>query len=83
MIFVAIAGYEEYCYISHFQLSVVYTYIDDSLPGTEDNYEFAVKMMFNYGVESNSESIYKAMIKELVPARLTAVSQPSTSWQNG
>ncbi|KAL5013746.1 hypothetical protein ScPMuIL_008016 [Solemya velum] len=57
--------------------------VDDSLPGTEDNYEFAVKMMFNYGVESNSESIYKAMIKELVPARLTAVSQPSTSWQNG
>lgn len=37
---------------------------------TDIIYDFAVKMMFNYEVESKADSIRKAMEKETVPARI-------------
>lgn len=36
---------------------------------TEAEWVLAVKMMFNYDIESNAFSILKGMVKEIVPAR--------------
>lgn len=36
---------------------------------TEDGWPLAVKMMFNYDIESNAFAILKGMVREIVPAR--------------
>lgn len=35
----------------------------------EEEYNLAVKMMFNYDVESNSDAIMKAMERETIPVK--------------
>ncbi|KAK3106120.1 hypothetical protein FSP39_013147 [Pinctada imbricata] len=50
-------------------------------PATD--YDLAVKMMFNYDVESNAEQILHAMMKEVVPARLGGDREEADVWQNG
>ncbi|XP_023232715.1 serine/threonine-protein kinase PINK1, mitochondrial-like [Centruroides sculpturatus] len=37
--------------------------------GSLDPYDIAIKMMFNYDAESNAVAIWKAMNKEMIPAR--------------
>ena len=38
---------------------------------TGSDYNLAVKMMFNYGLDSNATTIFEGMKKETVPARIT------------
>lgn len=40
-------------------------------------------MMFNYGVESNADTIMKEMARETVPARLAQTQTLMETWQNG
>ncbi|XP_063409892.1 serine/threonine-protein kinase Pink1, mitochondrial-like [Mytilus trossulus] len=46
---------------------------------TSIKYNLAIKMMFNYEVESKADSIMKAMEKETVPARVP-IYQQGNSW---
>lgn len=54
----------------------------DEPPDNEDRskkYDLAIKMMFNYEVESKADSVMKAMEKETVPARVP-IYQINDSW---
>ncbi|XP_046326773.2 serine/threonine-protein kinase Pink1, mitochondrial-like [Haliotis rufescens] len=53
----------------------------DATPSCE--YDLALKMMFNYDVESNAEAVLTAMEKEAVPMRMTDFHQQQDSWHNG
>uniref|UniRef100_UPI0031B8B3C1 Serine/threonine-protein kinase Pink1, mitochondrial n=1 Tax=Tribolium castaneum TaxID=7070 RepID=UPI0031B8B3C1 len=49
---------------------------------TDDNkYPFALKMMFNYDIQSNSMEILKAMYRETVPARMYASNHDLNNWE--
>ncbi|OWF55383.1 serine/threonine-protein kinase PINK1, mitochondrial-like [Mizuhopecten yessoensis] len=49
-----------------------------------DDYYLAIKMMYNYDIESNTDAIMRAMLKEAVPARTLTVDQDDHQlWQNG
>lgn len=49
---------------------------------TNDNkYPFALKMMFNYDIQSNSMEILKAMYRETVPARLYYSNHEINHWE--
>jgi hypothetical protein len=54
---------------SQYILFVIYI-LESKENETDIKYDFAVKMMFNYEVESKADSILKAMEKETVPARI-------------
>ena len=43
----------------------------------------AVKMMFNYDIESDSHSILRAMQNETVPAQIPSGTDGTTKWENG
>ena len=43
----------------------------ENTPETGSDYNLAVKMMFNYGLDSNATTIFEGMKKETVPARVT------------
>lgn len=45
-----------------------------------DDYPFAVKMMFNYDIQSDSMHILNAMYKEIVPARVCHIEEAITHW---
>lgn len=45
------------------------------------NYPFAVKMMFNYDIQSNAMAILKAMYRETVPARLYYSNVGIADWE--
>jgi hypothetical protein len=42
---------------------------DSSSKNPTDEWPLAVKMLFNYDIESNAFAILKGMVKEIVPAR--------------
>lgn len=44
-------------------------------------YPFAVKMMFNYDIQSNAMAILKAMYRETVPARLYYSNVRISDWE--
>ncbi|XP_017054614.1 serine/threonine-protein kinase Pink1, mitochondrial [Drosophila ficusphila] len=46
-----------------------------------DNYPLALKMMFNYDIQSNALSILRAMYKETVPARQRGMNEASDEWE--
>jgi len=46
-------------------------------------YDLAVKMMFNYGIASNSEAIMREMHREAVPSKLAETHEQMNMWQNG
>lgn len=53
---------------------------------TEDQYSiakhpFAVKMMFNYDIQSNAMAILKAMYRETVPARMYYSNVGVSDWE--
>lgn len=53
------------------------------LTGTSEKFDLAVKMMFNYGVESNADAIVREMARETIPARLAQSHAQMETWQNG
>jgi PTEN induced putative kinase 1 len=54
--------------------------VKDEDDGVKD-FPFALKMMFNYDIQSNSMEILKAMYRETVPARLYYSNHESTDWE--
>lgn len=54
-----------------------------SFSDTERKYDLAVKMMFNYGIASNTGAILRAMDREAVPAKLADTHEQMDTWQNG
>jgi hypothetical protein len=52
-------------------------------PETSDKFNLAVKMMFNYDIESNASAILQEMEREMVPARLAETREQMDTWQNG
>ena len=57
---------------------------DVSVNGTTvDKFELAVKMMFNYGVESTAGAIVMAMERELLPAEVSTDDDAGGMWRNG
>ncbi|XP_055846775.1 serine/threonine-protein kinase Pink1, mitochondrial [Episyrphus balteatus] len=46
-----------------------------------NRYPLAMKMMFNYDIQSNAMSILRAMYKETVPARCRALNESSEEWE--
>lgn len=56
----------------------------DSMDNNMDiNYDLAVKMMFNYDVESNANAIIHAMQNEAVPAKVLNISEDDDDWERG
>lgn len=60
--------------------------INDLTPVENSNvdvnrYPLALKMMFNYDIQSNAMSILRAMYKETVPARTRALKESSEEWE--
>lgn len=46
-------------------------------------FDLAVKVMFNYCTESNSDEIIRVMVKETVPAKMTYGKDDGNIWENG
>ena len=55
----------------------------ENTPETGSDYNLAVKMMFNYGLDSNATAIFEGMKKETVPARITDESLERVYLQHG
>ncbi|XP_017029193.1 serine/threonine-protein kinase Pink1, mitochondrial [Drosophila kikkawai] len=51
------------------------------LDTSTDNYPLALKMMFNYDIQSNALSILRAMYKETVPARQRRMNPAAEEWE--
>lgn len=49
--------------------------------GDIDRYPLAVKMMFNYDIQSNAMSILRAMYKETIPARNKHINREADTWE--
>lgn len=47
------------------------------------DYPWALKMMFNYDIQSNAMAILKAMYKETIPARCRVDNGNAESWEKG
>ncbi|EDW86407.2 uncharacterized protein Dwil_GK17835, isoform C [Drosophila willistoni] len=50
-------------------------------PSSLNRYPLALKMMFNYDIQSNALSILRAMYKETVPARQRRMNLASEEWE--
>ena len=59
------------------------TGVEPTYTEPSNDYNLAVKMMFNYDIESNADRILQAMMKETVPARAAETNQGQELWQNG
>lgn len=44
-------------------------------------YPLAVKMMFNYDIQSNAMAILRAMYKETIPARNKHINGEADTWE--
>lgn len=44
-------------------------------------YPFALKMMFNYDIQSNAMAILRAMYKETIPARNKRIDRDADAWE--
>ncbi|XP_060584840.1 serine/threonine-protein kinase Pink1, mitochondrial-like isoform X2 [Ruditapes philippinarum] len=61
-----------------------YNSLDSSFSsGICGKFNLAVKMMFNYGAESNADAIMREMERETIPARLAMSHGQMETWQNG
>ncbi|XP_070074998.1 serine/threonine-protein kinase Pink1, mitochondrial [Drosophila takahashii] len=54
---------------------------ENSPRNSSNNYPLALKMMFNYDIQSNALSILRAMYKETVPARQRGMNEASGEWE--
>ncbi|XP_022219079.1 uncharacterized protein LOC111071853 [Drosophila obscura] len=55
--------------------------VDTKLESSIDTYPLALKMMFNYDIQSNALSILRAMYKETVPARQRQMNTAAEEWE--
>lgn len=46
----------------------------------QNKYDLAIKMMFNYDIESNADMIYQGMMKELTPVQLSPQMKEESIW---
>lgn len=46
----------------------------------QEKYDLAIKMMFNYDFESNADTIFHGMIKEITPARFSPEMEEESLW---
>lgn len=46
----------------------------------QEKYDLAIKMMFNYDFESNADTIFQGMIKEITPARFSPKMEEESLW---
>uniref|UniRef100_A0A8W8JVS7 non-specific serine/threonine protein kinase n=1 Tax=Magallana gigas TaxID=29159 RepID=A0A8W8JVS7_MAGGI len=46
----------------------------------QEKYDLAIKMMFNYDFESNADTIFQGMIKEITPARFSPEMEEESLW---
>ena len=53
----------------------------EMIPDT--SFDLAIKMMFNYDVESVADAIWREMSNELVPAKMADGHLQMGTWQNG
>lgn len=60
---------EEYLYVQSNESDVIATLHEYNMDATMEQYPLALKMMFNYDIQSNAMAILKAMYKETVPAK--------------
>ena len=49
----------------------------------DEDYNLAVKMMFNYDAESTAHVIFRTMQNEVVPAKMASLHGNMGTWQNG
>ena len=54
-----------------------------SLSDKEVQYPLAIKMMFNYDIESNAHVIFRAMYREIVVARNSIIPDEVAEWTKG
>ncbi|XP_032581531.1 uncharacterized protein LOC6612239 isoform X1 [Drosophila sechellia] len=54
---------------------------NSNINSSVDSYPLALKMMFNYDIQSNALSILRAMYKETVPARQRGMNEASDEWE--
>ena len=45
--------------------------------------DLAIKMMFNYDIESNASALFRGLEKEMLPSRADDVNELLSQWQNG
>lgn len=55
--------------------------MDTSANASLQRYPLALKMMFNYDIQSNALAILRAMYKETVPARQRYINEAAESWE--
>lgn len=55
--------------------------MDTSANANIHRYPLALKMMFNYDIQSNALAILRAMYKETVPARQRYINEAAESWE--
>lgn len=52
-------------------------------PATDESFDLAIKMMFNYGVKSTANAITRAMEKEIIPSKMADLNGDMNVWENG
>lgn len=60
---------DEYLYVRSGDSDLIATLHDYNMDATMEEYPLALKMLFNYDIQSNAMAILKAMYKETVPAK--------------
>ncbi|KAM7349586.1 PTEN-induced putative kinase 1 [Cochliomyia hominivorax] len=55
--------------------------LDSSASASIRRYPLALKMMFNYDIQSNAMAILRAMYKETVPARQRYLTEAAEAWE--
>lgn len=71
---------DEYLYVQSNESDLVATLHEYNMDATMEDYPLALKMMFNYDIQSNAMAILKAMYKETVPAKRRS-SAEAESWE--
>ncbi|XP_029719040.2 serine/threonine-protein kinase Pink1, mitochondrial [Aedes albopictus] len=71
---------DEYLYVQSGDSDLVATLHEYNMDATMEDYPLALKMMFNYDIQSNAMAILKAMYKETVPAKRRNATEVD-SWE--
>lgn len=53
---------------------------DEPLPQEVAEFDLAIKMMFNYDLESNADVIFRGMMKEITPMRVSPHLEEESMW---
>uniref|UniRef100_A0A0N8ES94 non-specific serine/threonine protein kinase n=1 Tax=Aedes aegypti TaxID=7159 RepID=A0A0N8ES94_AEDAE len=71
---------DEFLYVQSGDSDIVATLHEYNMDATMEEYPLALKMMFNYDIQSNAMAILKAMYKETVPAKRRNATEVD-SWE--